>query len=106
MKNLFAIGMTMLLLVCPMAARSEGGKHEHSHKMRELLMSLSPADREKYETAKKRALANRKVAAAHERRRKADAEYKKLLHREMLKTDPSLAPLLEKISELRKKDDL
>ena len=107
MKSLAAIGITLALVILPTTmSRSEGKKHERYHKIWEMLMSLSPADREKYQAARKRAMSNPEVAAADERRKKVDAEYRKILHREMLKEDPSLAPVLDKISELRKKDDL
>jgi hypothetical protein len=106
MKGIIAAGITLCLLVPPMEAQDEGKKHERHHKLWELLLNVSPADREKYRTARKQAMANPEVAAAAERRKKANVEYHKLLRREMLKIDPSLAPLLDKLSELRSHDDL
>jgi hypothetical protein len=106
MKRFIAIATLTVLAVSAAEARDQSEKHPRSHKFWELLMSLSPADRDKYHSARKQAMTNPEVAAANERRKKAEFEYHKLLHREMLKADPSLAPLLNKISELRSHEDL
>ena len=106
MKRLIAIATVTFLAASAADARDQSEKHQRSHKFWALLMSLSPEDRDKYHSARKQAMTNPEVAAANERRKKAELEYHKLLHREMLKADPSLAPLLKKISELRSHEDL
>jgi hypothetical protein len=106
MKRIITIASIMLLASSAADARDQSEKHQRSHKLWALLMSLSPADRDKYHSARKQAMTNPEVAAAAERRKKAELEYHKLLDREMLKADPSLAPLLDKISELRRHEDL
>jgi hypothetical protein len=85
--------------------QEEGTKHERHRKLWQLLATLSSADRQKYSAARKQALANAEVAAADKRRQQAELEYRKLLRQEMLKTDPSLAPLLDQLAELRRRED-
>jgi hypothetical protein len=83
-------------------AEDPGGKH---HKVQEWLSLLSDADRAKLRAAKEQALKDAAVQAANQRRKQAEAEYRELLHKEMLKTDPSLKPLLDTITELKKRAD-
>lgn len=106
MKRMIAMGITGLLFVLPVRAQDEAKRHERHRKLWEFLTTLSAGDREKYQAARKQAAANPEVAAAAKRRKKADEEYHKLLRREILKKDPSLAPLLDKLSELHKHDEL
>jgi hypothetical protein len=82
----------------------EGKRHTH-HKVQEWLSLLSDADRAKLRAAKEQALKDAAVQAAKQRRKNAEAEYRELLHKEMLKTDPSLKPLLDTITELKKRAD-
>ena len=67
--------------------------------------SLEAAVEADNRAAKEQAMKDPAVQAAHERRKQADAEYRQLLDSQMLKADPSLKPLLDKIQELRKHDD-
>ena len=86
-------------------AKDPGGRNHKHHKVREWLSLLSEADRAKLRAAKEQALKDPAVQAANQRRKQADAEYLELLHQEMLKTDPSLKPLLDAITELKKRAD-
>jgi hypothetical protein len=86
-------------------AEDPGGKHHKHHKVQEWLSLLSGGDRAKLRAAKEEALKDPAVQAANQRRKQADAEYLELLHKEMLKTDPSLKPLLDTITELKKHAD-
>ena len=80
-------------------------KHHKYQKVQEWLSLLSDADRAKLRAAKQQALKDPAVQAANQRRKQASAEYHDLLDKEMLKTDPSLKPLLDAITELRKRTD-
>jgi hypothetical protein len=82
-----------------------GGKRHKYHKVQEWLSLLSDADRAKLRDAKEQAKKNPAVQAANQRRKQAEAEYLELLHKEMLKTDPSLKPLLDTITDLKKRAD-
>ena len=86
-------------------AEDPGGKHHKHQKVQEWLSLLSGGDRAKLRAAKEQALKDPAVQAANQRRKQADAEYLELLHKEMLKTDPSLKPLLDTITELKKHAD-
>jgi hypothetical protein len=86
-------------------AGDEKDGHNKHHKLWELLGSLSGDEQAKFRAARKQAMENPEVMAAHERRKKADAEYRELLDREMLRIDPSLKSLIEKTSQLRQHAD-
>jgi len=73
--------------------------------VQEWLSLLSDEDRSKLRAAKEQALKDPAVQAANQRRKQAEAEYLELLHKEMLKTDPSLKPLLDAITDLKKRAD-
>jgi hypothetical protein len=84
-------------------AEDPGEKHHKHGKVQEWLSLLSKAERGKLRAAKEQALKDPAVQAANQRRKQAEAEYRELLHKEMLKTDPSLKPLLDTITELKKR---
>lgn len=105
-KRIIATVAVLFLFILPVSGQDEGRKHERHRKLWELLTMLSSADRQKYNAARKHAMAIPEVAAADKRRKQAELEYHKLLRREMLKTDPSLAPLLDQLAELRRHEDL
>ena len=86
-------------------AQDLGGKHHKHHKVQEWLSLLSEEDRAKFRAAKEQATKDPAVQAANERRKQAEAEYLELLHKEMLKIDPSLKPLLDAITDLKKRAD-
>lgn len=104
--RLLVLATVALLALLPSARaqdREDSGKKHH--KIWEWLNAISGEEREKLRAAKKQAMRDPAVQAANERRKQADAEYRELLHREMLKADPSLKTLLDKITELKKHDD-
>ena len=82
----------------------EGKGHKH-HKLQEWLSLLSGEDRAKLHSVREQALKDPAVQEAYQRHKKAQSEYRELLHKQMLKTDPSLKPLLDKIDDLKKHDD-
>ncbi len=96
-----SFGVSFILL-SPVVGGEKHGKHQ---KFREWLSLLSEDDRAKYKAAKKQAQLNPDVKAANERRRKVDADYRRLLHAEMVRRDPSVKPLLEKAEELERHND-
>ncbi len=91
-----------LMSISPVAG---GERHGKNQKLREWLSLMSQEDRAKYKAAKKEAMRSPDVKAAHEQRQKIDAEYRQLLHAEMLRIDPSIKPLLEKAEELQQRND-
>ena len=86
-------------------AEDPAGKHHKRHKVQEWLSLLSDEDRAKLRAAKEQAMKDPAVQAANQQRKQAEAEYRELLHKEMLKTDPSIKPLLDTITDLEKRAD-
>jgi hypothetical protein len=108
MKRFFCsalIGAAFFATGSPGHAEDPGKKHHKYQKVQEWLSLLSEADRTKLRAAKEQALKDPAVQAANKRRKQADAEYRELLDKEMLKTDPSLKPLINAITELKKRAD-
>ena len=61
------------------------------------LGNLSEVERQKLTSVREKAQNNVAVQAAEEKRREASEEYRKVLRDAMIKDDPSVAPLLEKM---------
>jgi hypothetical protein len=104
--RMIAIAVTVLVAMAASAlAQDNAEQHSKHHKLREWVNALSPEQQAKLHAVRKQALQNAEVRRADEQRKKADAKYRELLHREMLRIDPELKPLLDKISELRQRAD-
>jgi len=106
MKRFFRaalLGATFFAIGSFARAEDLGGKHHKDRNVQEWLSLLSDAERAKLRTAKEQALKDPAVQAANQRRKQAEAEYRELLYKEMLKTDPSLKPLLDTMTELKKR---
>ena len=103
---LIAAALVLLQLVPCAQAQETGEKSGKHHKLWEWFNEMSPDELAKFRTARNQAMKDPAVQAANEKRKQADAEYRELLRAQMLKADPSLKPLLDKIKELRKHDDL
>ena|SRR5438270_13144228 len=104
-KTLLLTTVLFLQLLPCAQAQDTGDKPRKHHKLWEWFSQASPDELAKFRAAKEQAMKDPAVQAAHERRKQADAEYRQLLDSQMLKADPSLKPLLDKIQELRKHDD-
>ncbi len=94
-----------VLAVTTFSLHAQDEPKKQHHKLWELISALSSEDHAKLKAAKEQALKIPEIRDANERRKAADFEYRELLHREMSKSDPSLKPVLEKITELKKHDD-
>ena len=108
MKRFFRaalLGATFFAIGSFARAEDPGGKHHKDRNVQEWLSLLSEEDRAKFHAAKEQATKDPAVQAANERRKQAEAEYLELLHKEMLKIDPSLKPLLDAITDLKKRAD-
>jgi uncharacterized protein YbaA (DUF1428 family) len=71
----------------------KGGSRHHE----ERFANLSADEREKLKAAREKAMQDPGVQAAHEKRRQADKEFRDALHASMLKADPSIQPILDKM---------
>ena len=61
------------------------------------LSNLSPDERQKLQTARQKAMQDPAVQAAHDKMRQAHKEFRDAMHAAMLKADPSIQPVLDKI---------
>jgi len=61
------------------------------------LANLSPDERQKVQKAREKALQDPAVQAARDKMRQAHKEFRNALHSAMLKADPSVQPILDKI---------
>jgi Heavy-metal resistance len=61
------------------------------------LANLSPEEREKLKAARQKAMQDPSVQAAHEKMREARTEFVTAMRAAMLKADPSIQPVLNKI---------
>jgi len=73
------------------SARGHGGRWQQR------LANLSPQEREKLKAARQQAMQDASVQAAHEKMRQAQKEFVDSMHAAMLKADPSIQPILDKI---------
>jgi hypothetical protein len=70
-----------------------GGPRHHE----ERFANLSPEEGEKLKAARQKAMQAPVVQAAHEKMRQADKEFRDALHASMLKADPSIQTILDKM---------
>lgn len=106
-KSLLIIGLAAAALQlvpsgfaqAPAVQNNEGrGRHHRMH------ANLSVDERTKLWAARRRALEDPAVQAARDRRQQANREYRQLMHASMLKADPSVQPILEKVPARAERD--
>jgi hypothetical protein len=100
MKSLITMSiLTVALQITPIAFGQDadepgkGGPRHHE----ERFANLSPDEREKLKAAHEKAMQDPVVQAAREKMRQADNEFHNALHASMLKADPSLQPILDRM---------
>jgi hypothetical protein len=71
----------------------QGWRRHHE----ERFANLFADEREKLKAARQKAMQDPVVQAAREKRRQADKEFHDALHASMLKIDPSIQPILDKM---------
>ncbi len=93
---------------CPPAGQHEGGRHwgggpgGPGGPMREALQSLTPAERQQLKAAREKAEADPAVAAAQENAKSAMKAAHEAMRAAMLKADPTIGPILDKLDAARK----
>src|SRR5437867_11330886 len=100
MKSLITMSvLTAALQIAPITfghdenEPGKGGRHHHE----ERFANLSADEREKLKAAHQKAMQDPVVQAAQEKMRQADNEFRNALHASMLKADPSIQPILDKM---------
>lgn len=61
------------------------------------LANLSPEERQKLQAARQKAIQDPAVQAAHDKMRQAHKEFRDAMNAALLKADPSIQPILNKI---------
>jgi flagellum-specific peptidoglycan hydrolase FlgJ len=72
------------------------GNGRHGH-WGQRMANLSPQDRQKLEAAHQKARQDPAVQAAHEKMKQAEKEFRDAMQAAMLKADPSIQPILDKL---------
>ena len=99
-KSLIAMSILIgLLQFSPMIfgqGANEGGAGRGG-RWQQRLANLTPEEREKLKAARQKAMQDPSVQSAHEKMREARKEFITAMHAAMLKADPSIQPVLNKI---------
>jgi Spy/CpxP family protein refolding chaperone len=88
-----ALQLTPILFAQDNQPRDQGprrNRHEH-------LANLTPEERQKLQAAHRKAMHDPALRAAHDKLRQARNEFRDTLHAAMVKADPTLQPILDKL---------
>ena len=100
MKMKFLITMSTLgiaLQFAPIARSQDEDQGGRGRRWEKRLANLSPEERQKVQAAHRKAMQEPSVQAAREKMRQAHKEFHDTMHAAMLKADPSIQPILNKI---------
>src|SRR3954451_19890525 len=86
------------LLLAENSDEAQGGRGAH---WRQRLANLSSGEREQLKTAHSKAIQDPEVRAAQARLRQAQRDYRERMRAAMLKADPAIAPVLDKVPQGR-----
>jgi hypothetical protein len=87
----------MALQFTPVARSQDDEQGKRGHRWEQRLANLSPEERQKLEAAHRQAMQDPPVQAAHDKMRQAHQEFRDATCAAMLKADPSIQPILNKI---------
>jgi len=94
------ITMPILALALQFAPTVRGQDDEqggNGRRWEQRLANLSPDERQKLQAARQKAMQDPGVQSAKEKMRQAHHEFQDAMHAAMLKADPSIQPILNKI---------
>jgi hypothetical protein len=83
------------------ALRGDGAGHHR----KEDLANLTWEERQKLHAAHRQAMQDPAIRAAHDKLRQLRKEYRDTLHAAMLKADPSIQPILDKLPKNNRGED-
>ena len=75
------------------------------HNRGDHLANLTPEERQKVEAARKTAMQDPAVQSAREKMRQSRKDFQGAMHAAMLKADPSIQPILDKIPKHERPED-
>jgi uncharacterized protein YbaA (DUF1428 family) len=85
------------LQFAPMVLGQDEDQPMGRHRWEQKMASLSPEERQKLQAARQKAMQDPAVQAAHEKMRQVHKEFRDAMHAAMLKADPSIQPILNKM---------
>ncbi len=100
MKMLVTISIfAAALQIAPVAFSQDTGEPQKGSKQHQggRFANLSPDEREKMQAAHQKAMQDPAVQAAKEKMRQAKKEFEDAMHAALLKADPSIQPILDKV---------
>ena len=78
-------------------AQDDDEQGKRGRRWEQRLANLSPEERQKFEAARQKATQDPSVQAAHDKMRQAHKEFQEAMRAAMLKADPSIQPILNKM---------
>ena len=78
-------------------AQDDEEQGKRGRRWEQRLANLSPEERQKFEAARQKAMQDPSVQAAHDKMRQAHKEFQEAMRAAMLKADPSIQPVLNKM---------
>jgi hypothetical protein len=100
MKTLLSVGLAVAALqFAPsgFAQTGDGTGHGRRWRHQQMLANLSPDERGKLRAAHQKAMADPAVQAAKDRLRQAARDFRELKRQTMLRNDPTIQPILDKM---------
>lgn len=97
--SILAAALQYSPIVCGQDADKPAGRGRWDQR----LANLSPEERQKLQAARQKAMQDPSVQAAHDKMRAAHEEFQNAMHAAMLKADPSVQPILDKIPAQRRR---
>lgn len=98
MKRVITMSILAAALQFAPASFSQGDEQgTRGKRWEQRLANLSTDERQKVQAARQKAMQDPAVQAAHEKMRQAHREFRDAMHAAMLKADPSIQPILNKI---------
>ena len=99
MKSLITMSILALAFqfVPAIRAQDDDEQGKRGRRWEQRMANLSPDERQKFEAARQKAMQDPSVQAAHDKMRQARKEFRDAMHAAMLKADPSIQPILNKM---------
>ena len=101
MKSLITVSILALAFqfVPAIRAQDDDEQGKRGRRWEQRLANLLPDERQKFEAARQKAMQDPSVQAAHDKMRQAHKEFQDAMRAAMLKADPSIQPVLNKMPD-------
>jgi hypothetical protein len=98
MKSLVTMSILAVgLQFAPMVLGQDEEQARGGRRWEQRLANFSPEERQKLQAARQKAIQDPAVQSAHDKMRQAHKEFRDAMRAAMLKADPSIQPILNKI---------